>query len=73
LQALKCVLTSLDKDEEGQIPITGLSTDLLIYAFSIKLCYPDFEANASVTAFFLILYCGVTVLLKGYDRLLEYS
>lgn len=70
---LKCVLRSLDKDQEVQILITGLNTDFLIHVFSIKLRYPDFDANASATTFVHILSHGVTVLVKGNDRLLEYS
>lgn len=41
-KALKHILKSLDKDQEGHILITGMNTDLWIYKFSIKPFYLDF-------------------------------
>lgn len=66
---LKHNLESLDKDQEGQILVTGLNTDLLISILSTKIFYPDFEAISSVTSASLILSPGVMVQLKGGDRL----
>lgn len=49
--------------------VTSLNTNLWMYMFSIKLFYPDFEANSSFTSVILICSPGVVVLLRGGDRL----